>query len=96
MKQAKKAGTRKSGPRSWDNLDEVIRETPGSSDRAAERWPSVSGIQAFEPILIEGQGDPASPALRLLGLQRRFSDGDKDGRSSVPLSLEAQGSRRAC
>ena len=44
----------------WDILDEVIREHPVLLNRA----PTLHrlGIQAFEPVLIEGKSYPATPA----------------------------------
>ncbi len=44
----------------WDILDEVIREHPVLLNRA----PTLHrlGIQAFEPVLIEGKAIPAAPA----------------------------------
>ena len=51
-------------PEVWDILDEVIKEHPVMLNRA----PTLHrlGIQAFEPKLIEGIGDPATPS-RLRG-----------------------------
>ena len=50
---AKKGWFRKEDPRVWDILEEVIREHPVLLNRA----PTLHrlGIQAFEPILIEGK-----------------------------------------
>lgn len=52
MKQAKKL-VEKERPEVWDILDEVIREHPVLLNRA----PTLHrlGIQAFEPMLIEGK-----------------------------------------
>ena len=46
-------------PEVWDTLDEVVREYPVMLNRA----PTLHrlGVQAFEPILIGGKGDSASP-----------------------------------
>ncbi len=53
----------------WDILDEVIKNHPVLLNRA----PTLHriGIQAFEPILVEGKRDQGSPA-GLQGLQRRL------------------------
>lgn len=53
----------------WDILEEVIREHPVMLNRA----PTLHrlGIQAFEPVLIEGKAHPAAPA-GLRGVQRRL------------------------
>jgi DNA-directed RNA polymerase subunit beta' len=58
-KSAKKMVERRS-PEVWDTLDEVVREYPVLLNRA----PTLHrlGFQSFEPILIEGKGDSASPA----------------------------------
>lgn len=69
----------------WDILDEVIREHPIMLNRA----PTLHrlGIQAFEPILIEGK------AIRLHPLVCPAFNADFDGDQMavhVPLTLEAQ------
>jgi len=69
----------------WDILDEVIREHPVLLNRA----PTLHrlGIQAFEPILIEGK------AIQLHPLVCSAFNADFDGDQMavhVPLSLEAQ------
>lgn len=69
----------------WDILDEVIREHPILLNRA----PTLHrlGIQAFEPILIEGK------AIQLHPLVCSAFNADFDGDQMavhVPLSLEAQ------
>ena len=69
----------------WDILDEVVREHPVLLNRA----PTLHrlGIQAFEPILIEGK------AIRLHPLVCTAFNADFDGDQMavhVPLSLEAQ------
>ncbi len=69
----------------WDILDEVIREHPVMLNRA----PTLHrlGIQAFEPVLIEGK------AIQLHPLVCAAFNADFDGDQMavhVPLSLEAQ------
>ncbi len=84
FKQAKKL-VEKERPEVWDILDEVIREHPVLLNRA----PTLHrlGIQAFEPILIEGK------AIQLHPLVCSAFNADFDGDQMavhVPLSLEAQ------
>jgi len=84
VKQAKKL-VEKERPEIWDILDEVIREHPVMLNRA----PTLHrlGIQAFEPILIEGK------AIQLHPLVCSAFNADFDGDQMavhVPLSLEAQ------
>ena len=84
MKQAKKI-VEKQRPEVWDILDEVIREHPVMLNRA----PTLHrlGIQAFEPVLIEGK------AIQLHPLVCSAFNADFDGDQMavhVPLSLEAQ------
>ena len=84
VKQAKKL-VEKERPEVWDILDEVIREHPVMLNRA----PTLHrlGIQAFEPILIEGK------AIQLHPLVCAAFNADFDGDQMavhVPLSLEAQ------
>src|SRR6059058_599822 len=84
VKQAKKL-VEKERPEVWDILDEVIREHPVLLNRA----PTLHrlGIQAFEPILIEGK------AIQLHPLVCTAFNADFDGDQMavhVPLSLEAQ------
>ncbi|HEY9018615.1 DNA-directed RNA polymerase subunit beta' [Thiomicrospira sp.] len=72
-------------PEVWDVLDEVIREHPVLLNRA----PTLHrlGIQAFEPVLIEGK------AINLHPLVCSAFNADFDGDQMavhVPLSLEAQ------
>ena len=57
IKNAKKL-VEQQGPEVWDVLDEIIREYPVLLNRA----PTLHrlGIQAFEPILIEGKSDTAA------------------------------------
>src|SRR6204780_3982291 len=72
-------------PEVWDILEEVIREHPVLLNRA----PTLHrlGIQAFEPILIEGKGIQLHP-LVCTAFNADF-DGDQMA-VHVPLSLEAQ------
>ena len=84
VKQAKKL-VEKEKPEVWDILDEVIREHPVLLNRA----PTLHrlGIQAFEPILVEGK------AIQLHPLVCTAFNADFDGDQMavhVPLSLEAQ------
>src|ERR1700689_944885 len=84
VKQAKKL-VEKEKPEVWDILDEVIREHPVLLNRA----PTLHrlGIQAFEPVLIEGK------AIQLHPLVCSAFNADFDGDQMavhVPLSLEAQ------
>ncbi|PPC80345.1 MAG: DNA-directed RNA polymerase subunit beta', partial [Hyphomicrobium sp.] len=84
VKQAKKL-VEKEKPEVWDVLDEVIREHPVLLNRA----PTLHrlGIQAFEPMLIEGK------AIQLHPLVCAAFNADFDGDQMavhVPLSLEAQ------
>src|SRR5450631_8470 len=72
-------------PEVWDVLDEVIRDRPVLLNRA----PTLHrlGIQAFEPVLIEGS------AIQLHPLVCTAFNADFDGDQMavhVPLSLEAQ------
>ncbi|BAH83371.1 DNA-directed RNA polymerase subunit beta' [Candidatus Ishikawella capsulata] len=74
----------------WDILDEVIREHPILLNRA----PTLHrlGIQAFEPILIEGK------AIQLHPLVCAAYNADFDGDQMavhIPLTLEAQLEARA-
>ena len=72
-------------PEVWDILDEVIREHPVMLNRA----PTLHrlGIQAFEPVLVEGK------AIQLHPLVCKAYNADFDGDQMavhVPLTLEAQ------
>ena len=74
----------------WDCLDEVIREHPVLLNRA----PTLHrlGMQAFDPILVEGK------AIRLHPLVCTAFNADFDGDQMavhVPLSIEAQVEARA-
>src|SRR5436309_1300249 len=89
IKSAKKMVERE-GAEVWDILEEVIREHPVLLNRA----PTLHrlGIQAFEPLLIEGK------AIQLHPLVCAAYNADFDGDQMavhVPLSLEAQLEARA-
>ncbi|TKB49565.1 DNA-directed RNA polymerase subunit beta' [Ferrimonas aestuarii] len=89
IKAAKKMVEREV-PEVWDVLDEVIREHPVLLNRA----PTLHrlGIQAFEPVLIEGK------AIQLHPLVCAAYNADFDGDQMavhVPLTLEAQLEARA-
>jgi DNA-directed RNA polymerase subunit beta' len=89
IKAAKKL-VEKGGPEVWDVLEEVIREHPVLLNRA----PTLHrlGIQAFEPVLVEGK------AIQLHPLVCTAFNADFDGDQMavhVPLSLEAQLEARA-
>jgi DNA-directed RNA polymerase subunit beta' len=89
IKAAKKLVEREE-PIVWDILEEVIREHPVLLNRA----PTLHrlGIQAFEPVLIEGK------AIQLHPLVCTAFNADFDGDQMavhVPLSLEAQLEARA-
>jgi len=84
IKAAKKK-VEEEGPEVWDILEDVIREHPVLLNRA----PTLHrlGIQAFEPVLIEGK------AIQLHPLVCAAFNADFDGDQMavhVPLSLEAQ------
>ncbi|NOJ72402.1 DNA-directed RNA polymerase subunit beta' [Paenibacillus alvei] len=88
IKSAKRKVERIS-PEVWDVLEEVIREHPVLLNRA----PTLHrlGIQAFEPILVEGK------AIRLHPLVCTAYNADFDGDQMavhVPLSAEAQAEAR--
>ena len=84
IKAAKKL-VEKKDPRVWDILEEVIREHPVLLNRA----PTLHrlGIQAFEPILIEGKSIQLHP-LVCTAFNADF-DGDQMA-VHIPLSIEAQ------
>ncbi len=84
IKSAKKM-VEKERPEVWDVLDEVIKDHPVMLNRA----PTLHrlGVQAFEPVLIEGK------AIQLHPLVCAAFNADFDGDQMavhVPLSLEAQ------
>ena len=88
--KAAKRMVEREGPEVWDILEEVIREHPVLLNRA----PTLHrlGIQAFEPVLIEGK------AIQLHPLVCTAFNADFDGDQMavhVPLSLEAQLEARA-
>ncbi len=88
IKSAKRA-VEKVRPEVWDILEEVIRDHPVLLNRA----PTLHrlGIQAFEPILVEGK------AIKLHPLACTAFNADFDGDQMavhVPLSLEAQAEAR--
>ena len=84
IKSAKKM-VEKEGKDVWDILDDVIREHPVLLNRA----PTLHrlGIQAFEPVLIEGRAIQLHP-LVCVAYNADF-DGDQMA-VHVPLSIEAQ------
>ncbi|MEN6468242.1 MAG: DNA-directed RNA polymerase subunit beta' [Smithella sp.] len=84
VKSAKKMVERETAE-VWDAVDEVVREYPVMLNRA----PTLHrlGMQAFEPVLIEGK------AIRLHPLVCTAFNADFDGDQMavhVPLSIEAQ------
>jgi DNA-directed RNA polymerase subunit beta' len=84
IKAAKKM-VEQEGPEVWDILDEVIREHPILLNRA----PTLHrlGIQAFEPLLVEGK------AIQLHPLVCTAYNADFDGDQMavhVPLTIESQ------
>ncbi len=84
IKSAKKM-VEKETPEVWDCLDEVVKEYPVLLNRA----PTLHrlGIQAFEPILIEGK------AIQIHPLVCSAFNADFDGDQMavhIPLSIEAQ------
>ena len=84
VKSAKKM-VEKQAPEVWDTLDEVVKEYPVMLNRA----PTLHrlGVQAFEPILIEGK------AIQLHPLVCTAFNADFDGDQMavhVPLSVESQ------
>lgn len=83
--KAAKRMVEKERPEVWDIIEEVIREHPVMLNRA----PTLHrlGIQAFEPVLVEGK------AIQLHPLVCTAFNADFDGDQMavhVPLSLEAQ------
>ena len=88
--KASKRLVEQEGPEVWDILEEVFREHPVMLNRA----PTLHrlGIQAFEPILVEGK------AIQLHPLVCSAFNADFDGDQMavhVPLSIEAQLEARA-
>ncbi len=87
--KAAKRKVEKASPEIWDILEEVIRDHPVLLNRA----PTLHrlGIQAFEPVLVEGK------AIKLHPLACTAFNADFDGDQMavhVPLSLEAQAEAR--
>ncbi|MGH8569527.1 MAG: DNA-directed RNA polymerase subunit beta', partial [Gammaproteobacteria bacterium] len=83
--KASKKMVEREGPEVWDILEDVIREHPVLLNRA----PTLHrlGIQAFEPVLVEGK------AIQLHPLVCTAFNADFDGDQMavhVPLSIEAQ------
>ena len=88
IKSAKRM-VEKANPKVWDVLDEVIKEHPVLLNRA----PTLHrlGIQAFEPVLVEGK------AIKLHPLVCTAYNADFDGDQMavhVPLTVEAQAEAR--
>ena len=89
IKAARKAADRAKDPKVWDALERVIKGHPVMLNRA----PTLHrlGIQAFEPVLVEGK------ALKLHPLACTAFNADFDGDQMavhVPLSAEAQAEAR--
>ncbi|MBQ5484411.1 MAG: DNA-directed RNA polymerase subunit beta', partial [Lachnospiraceae bacterium] len=85
IKNAKKMVEKQNDPAVWDVLEEVIKEHPVMLNRA----PTLHrlGIQAFEPILVEGK------AIRLHPMVCAAFNADFDGdqmAAHLPLTQEAQ------
>lgn len=83
--KAAKRLVEKESPEVWDALDEVIKEHPVLLNRA----PTLHrlGIQAFDPVLVEGK------AIKLHPLVCTAFNADFDGDQMavhIPLSIEAQ------
>lgn len=89
IKAAKKMVEREA-PEVWDILEEVIREHPVLLNRA----PTLHrlGIQAFEPVLVEGKAIQLHP-LVCMAYNADF-DGDQMA-VHIPLTIEAQLEARA-
>ena len=90
IKSAKRMVERRR-PQVWDVLEEVIKEHPVLLNRA----PTLHrlGIQAFEPVLVEGKAIQIHP-LVCTAFNADF-DGDQMA-VHLPLSAEAQAESRAC
>src|SRR5437773_1745309 len=87
--KAAKRMVERARPQVWDVLEEVIREHPVMLNRA----PTLHrlGIQAFEPVLVEGK------AIKIHPLVCAAFNADFDGDQMavhVPLSAEAQAEAR--
>ena len=90
VKQAKKL-VEKERPEVWDILDEVIREHPVLLNRA----PTLHrlGIQAFEPVLIEGKAIQLHPLVCAAAFNADF---DGDQMASIFRCRWKPSSKRAC
>ena len=89
IKSARKMVERAANPAVWDALEVVIKDHPVMLNRA----PTLHrlGIQAFEPVLVEGR------AIKLHPLSCTAFNADFDGDQMavhVPLSAEAQAEAR--
>ena len=89
IKSARKMVERANNPAVWDSLEVVIKDHPVMLNRA----PTLHrlGIQAFEPVLVEGR------AIKLHQLACTAFNADFDGDQMavhVPLSAEAQAEAR--
>ena len=89
IKSARKMVERANNPAVWDSLEVVIKDHPVMLNRA----PTLHrlGIQAFEPVLVEGR------AIKLHPLACTAFNPDFDGDQMavhVPLSAEAQAEAR--
>ena len=89
IKSARKMVERANNPAVWDSLEVVIKDHPVMLNRA----PTLHrlGIQAFEPVLVEGR------AIKLHPLACTAFNADFDGEQMavhVPLSAEAQAEAR--
>ena len=89
IKSARKMVERANSPAVWDSLEVVIKDHPVMLNRA----PTLHrlGIQAFEPVLVEGR------AIKLHPLACTAFNADFDGDQMavhVPLSAEAQAEAR--
>ena len=89
IKSARKMVERANNPAVWDSLEVVIKDHPVMLNRA----PTLHrlGIQAFEPVLVEGR------AIKLHPLACTAFNADFDGNQMavhVPLSAEAQAEAR--
>ena len=89
IKSARKMVERANNPAVWDSLEVVIKDHPVMLNRA----PTLHrlGIQAFEPVLVEGR------AIKLHPLACTSFNADFDGDQMavhVPLSAEAQAEAR--
>ena len=89
IKSARKMVERANNPAVWDSLEVVIKDHPDTLNRA----PTLHrlGIQAFEPVLVEGRAIKLHP----LACTAFNADFDADQMAvHVPLSAEAQAEAR--